>query len=379
MDFLHRTWAEIDLSALVHNFNELRRSAGSARLMAVVKANAYGHSADIVAPVLDANGADAFAVSNIEEAISLREMGIRKPVLILGYTPPSCAGQLAQRDISQCVFSSEYAAALSKEAVANGVKIKIHIKLDTGMGRIGFDCRNDTLAGIADAIDAARMDGFLLEGLFTHFAESDVNLSEDRDFTERQFALYCAALARLKAAGLSPAFCHCCNSAALCLDSDKHLNFCRPGIVLYGLTPAYGLQLKENLKPVMTFKSIVSMVKTIRKGETVSYGRTFAADRDMKIATVTVGYADGYPRLLSNKGTVLIHGQRAKVLGRVCMDQILADVTAIDGVAQGDEVILFGKDLPVEELAELCGTINYEIVCGVSARVPRIAIQGETP
>ena len=379
MDFLHRTWAEIDLSALVHNFSELRRSAGNARLMAVVKANAYGHSADIVVPALDACGADAFAVSNIEEAISLRELGITKPVLILGYTPPSCAGQLAQRDISQCVFSSEYAAALSKEAVANGVKIKIHIKLDTGMGRIGFDCRNDTLAGIADAIDAARMDGFLLEGLFTHFAESDLDLSQDRGFTERQFALYCAALARLKAAGLSPAFCHCCNSAALCLDSDKHLNFCRPGIVLYGLTPAYGLQLKENLTPVMTFKSIVSMVKTIRKGETVSYGRTFRAESEKKVATVTVGYADGYPRLLSGKGEVLIRGQRAKVLGRVCMDQILADVTAIDGVAQGDEVILFGKDLPVEELAELCGTINYEIVCGVSARVPRIAIQGETP
>lgn len=379
MDFLHRTWAEIDLSALVHNFNELRRSAGNARLMAVVKANAYGHSADIVAPVLDENGADAFAVSNMEEAISLRETGIRKPVLILGYTPPCCAEQLARRDISQCVFSSDYAAALSKEATAKGVKIKVHIKIDTGMGRIGFDCRDDTLAGLPDAIDAARADGFVLEGLFTHFAESDVNLSEDRDFTQRQFSLYSAALERFNAAGLSPAFCHCCNSAALCLDSDKHLNFCRPGIVLYGLTPAYGLILKENLKPVMTFKSVVSMVKTLRKGETVSYGRTFAADRDMKIATVTVGYADGYPRLLSNKGTVLIHGQRAKVLGRVCMDQLLADVTAIDGVTPGDEVILFGKDLPVEELAELCGTINYEIVCGVSARVPRIAIQGETP
>ena len=221
------------------------------------------------------------------------------------------------------------------------------------------------------------MDGFVLEGLFTHFAEADLNLSEDRRFTEQQFTRYSAALRQFKSAGLIPAFCHCCNSAALCLDQDKHLDFCRPGIVLYGLTPAYGLRLKENLKPVMTFKSIVSMVKTIRKGETVSYGRTFTAENDKKVATVTVGYADGYPRLLSGKGEVLIRGKRAKVLGRVCMDQILVDVTAIDGVTQGDEVILFGKDLPVEELAELCGTINYEIVCGVSARVPRIAIQGE--
>ena len=377
MAFLHRTWAEIDVSALVHNFGELRRSAGDASLMAVVKANAYGHSAHIVAPVLEQCGADAFAVSNIEEAVDLRDNGVTKPILILGYTPPSCAPDLVRHDISQSVFSPEYAEALSEAATANGVMVKIHIKLDTGMGRIGFDCRNDDLSGIGDAIKAAKMGGFMLEGLFTHFAESDREPAGDDGFTDVQYHRYSDALRRFRDAGLFPAFCHCCNSAALSLDKEKHLDFCRPGIVLYGLTPAYGLELKENLLPVMTMKSVVSMVKSIRKGDTVSYGRTFTADRETKIATVTVGYADGYPRLLSNKGSVLIRGKRAKIVGRVCMDQMCVDVSDIEGVTAGDEVILFGKDLPVEELAELCGTINYEIVCGVSSRVPRIAKQGE--
>ena len=377
MDFLHRTWAEIDLSALVHNFKEIRRSAGNAKLMAVVKANAYGHSVQLVAPVLEQCGADAFAVSNIEEALELREIGIAKPILILGYTPTSCVCELAKFDISQCVYSSEYASALSTAAVANRVKVKIHIKLDTGMGRIGFDCRSPELAGLDDAIRSARLDGFIPEGLFTHFAESDLPLSEDRGFTEYQFSRYSEALRRFEEAGLFPAVYHCCNSAALSLDPEKRPRLCRPGIVLYGLTPAYGLKLKENLIPVMTVKSVISMVKTIRKGESVSYGRTFIADRDMKVATVSIGYADGYPRLLSNQASVLIHGERANVIGRICMDQMSVDVSRIGNVKEGDEVILFGKDLPVEELAELCGTINYEIVCGISARVPRIARQGD--
>ena len=377
MDFLHRTWAEIDLSALAHNFGELRRSAGDARLMAVVKADAYGHSAHIVAPALEKYGADAFAVSNIDEALALRDYGITKPILILGYTPSSLATELARHGISQSVFSPEYAAALSREAVTNGVEIKIHIKLDTGMGRIGFDCRNDALSGVPDAISSAKMPGFVLEGIFTHFAESDLDPAEDRGFTEEQFGRYASALRKFREEGLSPAFCHCCNSAALSLDKEKHLDGCRPGIVLYGLTPSYGLHLNEDLIPVMTVKSVVSMVKTIRKGESVSYGRTFIAERDMKIATVAAGYADGYPRLLSNKGAVLIRGKRAGIVGRVCMDQFCVDVSDVENVRMGDEVILFGKDLPVEELAELCGTIHYEIVCGVAPRVPRVTRQGD--
>ena len=374
LDFLHRTWAEIDLDALVHNFDIIKKEATGAKLMAVVKADAYGHSARIVAPILEQHGADAFAVSNIEEAITLRGCGITRPILILGYTPVSMAAQLYLNDISQCVYSPEYAAALSKRACADGVKVKVHIKLDTGMSRLGFDCRDEKLSGIEEAVTAARLKGFVFEGIFTHFAVSDRTETSEDGFTDKQYSRFCTAAERFEKAGLRPKYRHCCNSAAFCLDSDKHFDMCRPGIILYGLTPSSDLKLKENFVPVMTVKSVVSMVKTIKKGDTVSYGRTFTAEKEMKIATVTAGYADGYPRLLSNKGYVLINGKRANIIGRVCMDQMSVDVSDIEDVKQGDEVILFGKTLPVEELADMCGTINYEIICGISPRVPRITV-----
>ena len=377
MDFLHRTWAEIDLDALVHNFDIIKKEASGAKLMAVVKADAYGHSARIVAPLLEQHGADAFAVSNIEEAITLRGCGITRPILILGYTPVSMAAQLYLNDISQCVYSPEYAAALSERASSDGVKVKVHIKLDTGMSRLGFDCRDERLVGIDDAIAAARLKGFVFEGIFTHFAVSDRTETSEDGFTDKQYSRFCAAAERFEDAGLKPKYRHCCNSAAFCLDSDKHFDMCRPGIILYGLTPSSDLKLKEAFVPVMTVKSVVSMVKTIKKGDTVSYGRTFTADREMKIATVTAGYADGYPRLLSNKGYVLINGKRANIIGRVCMDQMSVDVSDIEDVKQGDEVTLFGKTLPVELLADMCGTINYEIICGISPRVPRITVKGK--
>lgn len=374
MDFLHRTWAEIDLDALVHNFDIIKKEATGAKLMAVVKADAYGHSARIVAPILEQHGADAFAVSNIEEAITLRGCGITRPILILGYTPVSMAAQLYLNDISQCVYSPEYAAALSKRACADGVKVKVHIKLDTGMSRLGFDCRDEKLSGIEEAVTAARLKGFVFEGIFTHFAVSDRTETSEDGFTDKQYSRFCTAAERFEKAGLRPKYRHCCNSAAFCLDSDKHFDMCRPGIILYGLTPSSDLKLKEAFVPVMTVKSVVSMVKTIKKGDTVSYGRTFTAEKEMKIATVTAGYADGYPRLLSNKGYVLINGKRANIIGRVCMDQMSVDISDIEDVKQGDEVILFGKTLPVEELADMCGTINYEIICGISPRVPRITV-----
>lgn len=376
MEFLHRTWAEIDTSALIHNFDIIKSEADGAYIMAVVKADCYGHSAKLIAPLLDKAGADAFAVSNIDEAMKLREYGIKKPVLILGYTPANAAELLYENDITQCVFSPEYARALSESAVTGGFKLKIHIKIDSGMGRIGFDCRDSELSGIEDAIAAARLPGFILDGIFTHFCVSDRTAEEEDGFTDLQFSRFTAAVTRFKEAGLNPRVCHCCNSAALCLDKNKHLDMCRPGIILYGLTPAYGLELKEDFIPVMTVKSVVSMVKAVKKGTCVSYGKTFTAQKDMKIATVTAGYADGYPRALSNKGRVIIRGKSANIIGRICMDQMSVDVTDIEDVKQGDEVILFGKELPVEEIAEKCGTINYEITCGISQRVPRIPING---
>ena len=371
MIFPHRAWAEIDTEALVHNFKIIKEKAGDSHIMAVVKANAYGHSTNIIAPILEKNGADSFAVSNIDEAMQLRGIGIKKPILILGYTLPQLAKTLCDNNISQCVFSLEYAKELSAEAIKTNSTINIHIKLDTGMSRLGFDCRNNKLRGINDAIKSAGLHGFLLEGIFTHFAESDRDISSDDGFTDEQFSRFSKAIEYFNNSGLSPKYCHCCNSAALILDNDKHLSITRPGIILYGLSPASSPELECNLIPVMTLKSIVSMVKEIETEDTVSYGRTFKAEKKMRIATVSIGYADGYPRLLSNKAYVIINGKKAKILGRVCMDQLSVDVTDIPEVQMGDEVILFGKELSVDILAELCGTINYEIVCGISPRVPR--------
>ena len=282
------------------------------------------------------------------------------------------AQALYENNISQCVYSPEYAKELSKEAIKNGVVLNIHIKLDTGMSRLGFNCRNDELSGITEAIEAAKLSGFALEGVFTHFAESDRNISDDDGYTDKQFNRFEKAIAYFKNSGLSPKYCHCCNSAALILDYDKQLSISRPGIILYGLSPSDTPEFECNLIPVMTLKSVITMVKEIDQNDTVSYGRTFKAEKKMRIATVSIGYADGYPRLLSNKASVIINGKKAKILGRICMDQLSVDVTDIPETKMGDEVVLFGKELSVDTLAELCGTINYEIVCGISPRVPRI-------
>ena len=374
MEFLRRTWAEIDISALRHNFSVLKNLSKNSEITCVVKANSYGHDDNIVVPALNEAGCKRFAVSNIEEAVHIRNLGVDKPILILGYTPVSMVEELYKFNISQCVFSADYAKELSRFAAEKGVTVKIHIKLDTGMGRLGFDCRSDELAEIDSAIESAKLPNLELEGIFTHFASSDRSDEEEDGFTDLQYSRFDKAIKLMNAAGLDPEVCHCRNSAAMLKDKDKELDLSRAGICLYGLTPSTSLNIKEDLIPVMTFKSIVSMVKKIRRGDTVSYGRTFKAHKDMTVATVSAGYADGYPRLLSNKGYVLINGQKANILGRVCMDQFVVDVSDIDGVATDTEVILFGKDLPVEEIAAICGTINYEIICGISPRVPRIAV-----
>ena len=376
MDFLHRTWAEIDLSALKHNFNTIKKSVGNTKIMSVVKANAYGHSVYDIAPVLEKCGSDCFAVSNIDGAMQLREMGIKTDILILGYTPADMADTLSRENITQTVYSSEYAAALSSKATKYGVKVKIHIKLDNGMSRLGFNCRDNAQSEINDAIAAAKLSGLEFNGIFTHFSSADRCEDEEDGFTAIQYNRFLTAVKKFEEAGLKSNTCHCCNSAASLLDEDKLLDMCRPGIVLYGLPPSSKLELKENLIPVMTLKSVVSMVKVIKKGDTVSYGRTFTAQKDMKIATVAAGYADGYPRALSNKAYVLINGKKANIIGRVCMDQLSVDVSNIDA-KMGDEVILFGKDLPAHELADICGTINYEIICGISPRVPRIMVNND--
>ena len=370
MECLRRTWAEIDLKALVHNFKIFKSMSNGSKIMAVVKANAYGHSAKAIAPVLEKEGADYFAVSNIEEALELRKCGIKKPILILGYTPVECVKILWDNDISQCIYSKEYALKLSEKATLENVEIKVHIKLDTGMSRLGFNCKSEDLIGITDAIASAKLKNFVIEGVFTHFAVSDSDIPDDIAFTKAQFERFKKALEILNKNGINPTLTHCCNSAGFLGDNSKHLSISRIGVSLYGLSPSP--IFKQDLMPVMTVKSVVSMVKDINKGDFVSYGRTFEAQNDMRIATVAIGYADGYPRILSNKGYVLINGKKANIVGRVCMDQLCVDVTNIPETQMGDEVIIFGKELSVDVIADLCDTINYEIVCGISKRVPRI-------
>lgn len=374
---LNRTWAEIDTAALIHNFKLLKSAAGNSRMAVVVKANAYGHDVKIVAPVLQDNGADWFAVSNLDEAIELRDCGVVKPILILGYTPCDLASKLAKYDISQCVYSDEYAQKLSDSAVNANVTVKIHIKLDTGMSRLGFNCRDERLLGMADALSSARLPALSIEGVFTHFAAADTIPENDDGFTKKQYDLFCAAVDRFRCSGFENLIYHCCNSAGIIQHSDKHLDMCRAGIALYGLKPDVAMTPQQDFIPVMTVKSTVSLVKEIDVGDTVSYGRTFTAQKRMKLATVCAGYADGYPRLLSNRGYVIINGCRANIVGRICMDQFAVDVTDIPDVAMGDTVILFGKQLSVDEIAAACGTINYEIVCGVSPRVNRIEVKGQ--
>lgn len=373
MEFLRRTWAEIDISALKHNFELIKKSSKSSKIFAVVKADAYGHGAATVAPILQQNGADGFAVSNLDEALSLRAVNITKPILILGYTPVALAKELAENDIIQAVFSLEYAEKLSENAIKSGVNVTVHIKLDTGMSRLGFDCRSDNLSGVNEVLKVLKLKNLNFDGVFTHFAVADSPETDDGDFTLSQYNRFCKATEKIESCGVKLPNHHCCNSAASLIFNENHLDIIRPGITLYGLTPSTDISDSvADFKPVMTLKSVVSLVKVIHAGDTVSYGRTFTADKDICVATVTAGYADGYPRALSNCGEVLIHGKRAKILGKVCMDQLVCDITDIENVNAGDEVILFGNGLPVEEIANHANTINYEIICGITGRVPRI-------
>ncbi|HIY26479.1 MAG TPA: alanine racemase [Candidatus Acutalibacter pullistercoris] len=381
-ELLRRTWAEIDLDALAQNFREVRKAADpKAMVCCVVKADAYGHGAVRVAREFASLGADWFAVSNLEEALQLRRAGIETPVLVLGYTPADKAGTLSRENISQCVYSLEYARDLSRFAREVGVKVNIHLKIDTGMSRLGFyyqDISRDE-AAVEEVKEACSLPGLIPQGIFTHFAVSDEGQAGDA-FTMRQFGCLKEMIESLARAGVNFPVRHCANSAGVFDYPLSHLDMVRAGIVLYGLYPSGELRSRPALKPALALKSVVSHVKTLLPGATVSYGRKFTAQHEMRVATVPVGYADGYPRLLSPGGAeVLIRGKRCPILGRICMDQLMADVTALDQVRVGDTVTLIGRDgeeeITADELAEKEGTINYEVVCALSKRVPRVYVK----
>ncbi len=372
MDFIGNTWAEVDMAALENNFFLLRRDfAAGRKIFSIVKTDAYGHGAAPIAKALQKAGSDGFSVSSILEAQELRENGIERPVLILGYTPVRYARVLAEEQIHQCVFSLEYARELNAAAAQAGVSVPVHLKLDTGMGRIGFDCRSEEALGLAEAEQVFALKNLQVLGVFMHFATADSYEEKDVAYAQDQHDRFEQAVRQLEQAGHSFLYKHCCNSAAT-LCKEAWGNTVRPGIILYGLSPSEQLPLPEGFRPVMRLYSTVSQVKTVSDGQSISYGRTYLASGRRRIATVCAGYGDGVPRLLSGRGYVLINGQKAPIVGRVCMDHLCVDVSQLEDVRRGDVVTLFGPGLPVEKVAAWAETIHYEILCGLAARVKRI-------
>lgn len=377
-EFLKRTWAEIHLDRLQGNFQAIQASlAPGSQAMAVVKADGYGHGAAAAAKALRQAGAAWFGVSNLEEAVQLRRAGIDGDILILSFTPPEEAGRLAEFAVTQTVLSRPYAEELDAAAQAAGVRVRVHLKVDTGMSRVGFLYHREGDEAVLDDMAAAcRLPHLTAEGIFTHFASADEE--EDGGFTRRQFALFMDAVRRLEERGVSFALRHCCNSAATLRYPEMHLDMVRPGIILYGLSPAPWMEGMLPLDPVMELKTTVSMIKDLPADTPVSYGRIYTTGEARRVATVPIGYADGYPRVLSNRADMLLAGRRVRVVGRVCMDQCMLDVTGLD-VRESMVATVFGRDgeafLPVEELADHMGTISYEVVCQISKRVPRLFVR----
>ena len=381
--FEKHVWAEIDLDALRANFRAVQKRAGDLPLCAVVKADSYGHGAVQCARVFAEEGAAWLAVSCLAEALQLRQAGQRLPILILGHVQPEFAAALIEHHITAACYSLPQAKALSAAAVQAGGTVDIHLKADTGMGRIGFPLRTDFAQSIAEMLEVCALPGLHMTGLFQHFAVADDDSAENIAYTEEQYQLFLKAYRALKAAGHEPPLVHCDNSAGVMLHPDWPNGeitapcMARPGIILYGFDPSDEVRF-DTFKPVMKLKTVVSMVKELQPGQSTSYGRRFTAETPTKVATLCTGYADGYPRLLScGKGIVEVHGTPCPVLGRVCMDQLMVDVTAVPDVQEGDEAILWGGRVSdsAEDIARKTDTISYEVLCGVSRRVPRVYLE----
>ena len=366
-----RTWAEIDLSALEHNYRALRAMLpAGCRFLGVCKANAYGHGAVPVAQKLEELGADMLAVACVAEAKELRQAGITLPILCLGNTPVELAPMLLEYQVTQAVGDLATGQALSEAAVAAGKTLTIHVKLDTGMSRLGFLWEAGREEETADEIARlCRLPGLEAEGLFTHFADADGSEA----YTMAQFDRFLAARAALEERGIAFKICHCASSAAVLQYPCTYLDMVRPGLVLYGWYPAEELKGLDGpgLEPVMAVKSRVAAVRSLPKGTPVSYGRTAVLERDSRIAVVPVGYGDGYPRSLSNRMVMRVRGVECPIVGRVCMDMCMLDVTGVPGVQAGDVAVVYDGTL-LERAARLAGTIPYELMCDVNPRVPRV-------
>ena len=369
-----RVHADIDLDAVQFNFDQMSKNIPQGtKIMAVVKTDAYGHGAVPLASFMEpCEKLWGFATATVDEAVELRQAGIKKPILILGYTFPECYTHIVKNEIRQTIFTLDMAKALSNEAVRQNKKAYIHIKLDTGMGRIGYQNAKEAAA---DAEKISKLPMLEIEGVFTHFANADASSQEN---TLRQLEKFDEMIVAMEAVGVTFSLKHCANSAGIIELTERKFDLVRAGIISYGLWPSD--EVKKDvvqLKPILSLKSHVVYVKEVGPGCAVSYGSTWVAKEKRKIATIPIGYGDGYPRSLSNKGYVLIKGCKAPIVGRVCMDQMMVDVTDIpEEIRVGDRVTLIGQDgdltITAEEIGDLSGRFNYELVCDLGNRIPRI-------
>ena len=369
-----RTWCEVDLRAIRQNMINIRKKAGQGpKVMAVIKADGYGHGAAEIGQYIY-DEADYFGVATIEEAVELREAGIDKPILVLGYTSPSLYGQNLKYDVEQTVYTMEAAEKISEEAVKSGRTARIHIALDTGMTRIGV---SPDEKGLAFVQAVQRLPGISVVGLFSHLSCADM---ADKTYTREQLARFDFFVELLEKNHISIPVKHVCNSAGIMELDDHRYDMVRAGIILYGLYPSEEVRKEAlELAPAMEWKTHVVNIMEPEMNRGISYGATYVTDHPCRIATISIGYADGYPRSLSNKGWVLIHGKKAPIVGRVCMDQTMVDITDIPDVKMEDVVTLIGRDgeerISVEDMADLSGSFNYEFVCDVGQRVKRIYLR----
>ncbi|MBO6177568.1 MAG: alanine racemase [Selenomonadaceae bacterium] len=361
-------WAQIDLNAIRKNYKIINEKiTGGAKLCAVVKANAYGHGAIPIAIEALKAGASYLAVATADEGIELRNAGITAPILILGISPKSAAAEIVHYDLTQGTADSSLAKAVSAAAMAQNKTAKLHLKVETGMGRIG--------AAISEAPNIAKeivsLPNVKLEGIYSHFAAAD---EKDKSFTREQLDRFLKVTRKIEDFGIQIEIKHIAESAAILEIPEAHLDMVRAGIIQYGLFPSKEVSHKAPLKEAMILFARIAFLKTVEKGESVGYGREFTATKPSKIATLPLGYADGYIRAFKERGEVIIRGKRAKIAGRVCMDQVMIDVTDIEGVKEGDIATIFGGDMPIDEAAGFIDTINYEVTCLISSRVPRVYI-----
>ena len=375
MKLLKRTWADIDLDNFSYNYETIRRHvSGNPKFLGVMKADAYGHGAVPLSHRLVELGAEYLAVSNLEEAVQIRRGEVRAPILILGYTPPSFAEMMVFMDITQEIHSLEYAKELDAQLGNTNYILNIHVKVDTGMTRIGFS--SDSTELCREFEELSKLSHLHIEGIFTHFSSADSLAEEDVAYTKKQYESFQKSVQLLNDFGVKPEIKHCCNSGAVILHPEYAMDMIRPGILLYGVHPSCDTASKISLKPVMTLRTGIAQIRQVKKGSQISYGRSFVADRDLIMGVLPIGYADGLNRQLSGKGKFLVKGREVPIIGRICMDMCMIDLTEVPDAVVGDAVTVFGDDgeatISCSTIAKMTGTIPYEVLCGVNKRIPRI-------